>query len=53
VCVCVYVCVCVLLLLGPLLYHYADMKKEMSVNLTYEELKSTFASFGLKIVVMC
>lgn len=35
---------------GPLLYHFADVPKERSVELTYEELKATFPSFGLKLL---
>ena len=35
---------------GPLLYHYSDMPHELSVELTYEELKQALPAFGLKVV---
>lgn len=35
---------------GPLLYHYADMDNELSIELSYEELKPTFSAFGLKLL---
>ena len=35
---------------GPLLYHYSDMMGELSVELSYEELKATFGTFGLELV---
>ena len=35
---------------GPLLYHYSDMEGEMSVELTYEEVKVAMIGFGLKVV---
>ncbi len=35
---------------GPLLYHFADMEHEMSIELAYDELKATFPLFGLKLV---
>ena len=41
----------VLLNLGPLLYHYGDMAHEVSIELSYEELKATLPHFGLRLVV--
>ena len=35
---------------GPLLYHYADMDTDLSIELSYEELKASFATFGLEMV---
>lgn len=40
---------------GPLLYHYSDLntygnKKFTSLDLTYEELKGVFPSFGLTLI---
>ncbi|KAL4216827.1 hypothetical protein ACF0H5_024548 [Mactra antiquata] len=32
--------------LGPLLYHYADMPNEMSIELSYEEVKSVIEQTG-------
>lgn len=37
--------------LGPLLYHFADLDKEMSVELTYEEVKSILVDQFKFIVV--
>lgn len=34
---------------GPLLYHFAEMHDELSVELNYEEIKSTFGAFGLEL----
>lgn len=35
---------------GPLLYHFADTQGEISVELAYDELRPTFAAFGLKLL---
>ena len=35
---------------GPLLYHYSDMPHELSVELTWEEVKTALPSFGLKVL---
>ena len=35
---------------GPLLYHYSDMPSELSVELTYDELKGSLPAFGLKLL---
>ncbi len=37
--------------LGPLLYHYADMTSEVSIDLSYEEIKAALPYFGLRMVV--
>jgi carnosine N-methyltransferase len=36
--------------LGPLLYHFADMPNESSVELSYEELRSVILSFNFEII---
>ena len=37
--------------LGPLLYHFADLEKESSVELTYQEVKSVFVDhFKFRVV---
>eukprot|EP00727_Mastigamoeba_balamuthi_P010121 m51a1_g5731 hypothetical protein (545) ;mRNA; r:1133463-1136870 len=35
--------------LGPLLYHYADMPGEISIELTWEEIKEALPSFGFTL----
>jgi len=35
---------------GPLLYHYADMADELSIELTYEEIKAAMPAFGFELV---
>ena len=35
---------------GPLLYHYSDMPHELSVELTWEEVKLALPAFGLKVL---
>jgi hypothetical protein len=35
---------------GPLLYHYSEMDHELSVELSYEELRATFEPLGFKLV---
>jgi len=35
---------------GPLLYHYSGMKGEISVELSWEEIKSCFKHYGLKLI---
>ena len=35
---------------GPLLYHYSDTAGELSVELTWEEVKASLAGFGLRVV---
>jgi hypothetical protein len=37
--------------LGPLLYHYADMDSEVSIDLSYEEIKAALPYLGLRMVV--
>lgn len=37
--------------IGPLLYHWADMEGEMSIELTYQELRSVISSVGFVIEV--
>ncbi len=36
---------------GPLLFHYVDMDDEMSIELSWEELRATFQPLGLKLLV--
>ena len=36
---------------GPLLWHYSDLPNELSVELTYEEIKGAMPAFGLRLVV--
>ncbi|XP_078667101.1 carnosine N-methyltransferase-like [Branchiostoma floridae x Branchiostoma belcheri] len=36
--------------LGPLLYHFADMASEASVELSYEDLRSVILEFGFEIL---
>jgi carnosine N-methyltransferase len=36
--------------LGPLLYHYADMENELSIELAYDEIKRLFPHFGFDIL---
>ncbi len=31
---------------GPLLYHWADMEGEMSIELSYQELRKVILSYG-------
>jgi len=38
-------------LLGPLLYHFADMPNEPSIELGYAELKKLILSLNFEIVV--
>ena len=33
-----------------MLYHFSDMDRELSVELSYDELKAAFASFGFRLV---
>lgn len=33
---------------GPLLYHYSDMPNEVSIDLSYDEIKAALPYFGLK-----
>jgi len=35
---------------GPLLYHFADMFGELSIELSWEEIKRTLPSFGLELL---
>ena len=35
---------------GPLLYHYSGMNGEISVELTWDEVKACFAHYGLRLV---
>jgi len=35
---------------GPLLYHYSDLPSELSVELTWEEVKAALPHFGLKVL---
>jgi carnosine N-methyltransferase len=35
--------------LGPLLYHYADVQNEVSIELSWEELKIIILKIGFKI----
>jgi len=35
--------------IGPLLFHYADMESEVSVELSWEELRSVILNFGFEI----
>ena len=37
--------------LGPLLYHFADMRNEPSIELGYAELKKVILSLNFEIVV--
>ena len=39
------------LLLGPLLYHFADMPNEPSIELGYAELKNVILSLNFEIIV--
>ena len=39
------------LIKGPLLYHYADIPGEPSVELTWEELEPVIKAFGFEIEV--
>lgn len=40
--------------IGPLLYHYADMPDEMSIELTWEEVREVATKIGFTIeVVSC
>ena len=41
----------VLINIGPLLYHYSDVGNEISIELTYEEIKASLPHFGLRLVV--
>ena len=34
---------------GPLLYHYSDMDKEVSIELSWDELKHIIRNFGFEI----
>ncbi|XP_078576459.1 carnosine N-methyltransferase-like [Branchiostoma floridae x Branchiostoma japonicum] len=36
--------------LGPLLYHFADMVNEASIELSYEDLRSVILEFGFEIL---
>ena len=36
---------------GPLLYHFADMSNESSVELSYEEVRKIITKFNFDIVV--
>ena len=35
---------------GPLLFHYADMEAELSVELSWEEVKAALPAFGLRVL---
>lgn len=35
---------------GPLLYHFADMGNEMSIELSLEEIKACLPAFGLELI---
>jgi carnosine N-methyltransferase len=37
--------------LGPLLYHYAEMQSELSLELTWEEVKAVACKIGFTIEV--
>jgi len=37
--------------LGPLLYHYAEMEGEQSIELSFEQLQNVITSFGFEIQV--
>ena len=38
--------------IGPLLYHFAEMEREISVELSYEEIKAALPPLGLKLIVI-
>ena len=40
-----------IVLAGPLLYHFADMPNETSIELSYEELKKVILKFNFEILV--
>ena len=37
---------------GPLLYHYAEMENECSIELSWEEVKNVIINMGFEIVVI-
>ena len=37
--------------LGPLLYHFADMPTEMSIELSWADLRDTILKFGFQMLV--
>lgn len=37
---------------GPLLYHFADMRGELSIELSYEELKAAMPYYGMLVMYM-
>jgi hypothetical protein len=41
----------VLINIGPLLYHYSDVGNEISIELTYDEIKASLPHFGLRLMV--
>lgn len=36
--------------LGPLLYHFSDMDRELSIDLTFEEIKASLLPMGFKLL---
>ena len=38
-------------MIGPLLYHFADMPAEMSIELSWTDLRETILKFGFQILV--
>ena len=39
------------ILLGPLLYHFADMPHEMSIELSWEDVRQIIVKTGFEILV--
>jgi len=44
-------CVGDAIVIGPLLYHFADMPKEASIELSYDELRKVILQLNFEIVV--
>ena len=41
----------IIILQGPLLYHFADMPSEMSIELSWADLRETILKFGFQFLV--
>jgi len=37
--------------IGPLLYHFADMKDEQSIELSYDEVREVIVKVGFEFIV--
>ena len=46
-----YICTIYIVTAGPLLYHFADLAKQSSIELSYEEVRKIILKFKFDLLV--